>query len=73
MSHGFYRETTPTGRGLFGEESGLECPNGGMSSGAVHQAGSQRVTVANLMHPWPTINMDRDEGGVLPLVEDQEI
>jgi hypothetical protein len=40
----------------------MESPNRGMSSGATHQAGSQRVTVPNLTHPWPTFNMGRDEG-----------
>jgi hypothetical protein len=32
-----------------------------MSSGAMHQAGSQRVTVPDLTHPQPTFNMGWDE------------
>jgi hypothetical protein len=46
----------------------VEIPNRGMSGGAMHQVGSQGVTVPDLMHPWPTFNMGQDEGGVLPLV-----
>jgi hypothetical protein len=48
-------------------------PNGGMTSGATHQAGSQRMTVSRLAHPQPTFNVGRDEGGILPLIESQEI
>jgi hypothetical protein len=40
----------------------MEHPNGGMSGGAVHQAGSQGVTVPDLMHPQSTIYMGWDEG-----------
>jgi hypothetical protein len=46
----------------------MESPNRGMSSGAAHQVGSQRVTVPDLMHPQPTFNMGQDKGSVLPLV-----
>jgi hypothetical protein len=46
----------------------MESPNRGMSSGAVHQVGSQGVTVSNLMHSWPIFDMGQDKGGVLPLV-----
>jgi hypothetical protein len=46
----------------------MEHPNGGMSGGAVHQAGSQGATVPDLMHPRSTIYMGQDEGGILPLV-----
>jgi hypothetical protein len=44
-----------------------------MTSGATHQVGSQGVTVSNLMHPWPTFNMGQDEGGILPLIQSQEV
>jgi hypothetical protein len=43
-------------------------PNRGMSGGETHQAGSQGVTVPNLMHPWPTFNMGWDKGSVPPLI-----
>jgi hypothetical protein len=49
------------------------CPDRGMSSGATHQAGSQGVTVPNLTYPWPTFNMGWDEGGVLPVIQSQEV
>jgi hypothetical protein len=32
-----------------------------MIGGAVHQVGSQIMTVPNLMHPWPTVNMGQDK------------
>jgi hypothetical protein len=48
-------------------------PNRGMSSGAAHHVGSQGVTVPNLMYPQPTFNLGQDEGGVLPLLQSQEI
>jgi hypothetical protein len=51
----------------------MESPNRGMSGGAMHQVGSQGVTVPDLTHPWPTLNMGWDEGGVLPLVQSQEV
>jgi hypothetical protein len=35
----------------------------GMSSGAAHQAGSQRVTVTDVTHPQPTMNMGQAERG----------
>jgi hypothetical protein len=44
-----------------------------MTSGAMHQAGSQGVTVPNLTHPQPTFNMGWDEGGILPLTKSQEV
>jgi hypothetical protein len=44
-----------------------------MTSGATHQAGSQRVTVSSLVHPRPTFDMGRDERGILPLIQSQEI
>jgi hypothetical protein len=44
-----------------------------MTSGAVHQVGSQGVTVPNLMHPQPTVNMGQDQRGALPLIQGQEI
>jgi hypothetical protein len=39
-----------------------------MSSGAMHQADSQGVTVPNLTHPQLTFSMGQDKGGVLPLI-----
>jgi hypothetical protein len=48
-------------------------PDKGMSGGAVHQAGGQCMTVPNLTHPWPTVNMGQDEGGVLPLIQSEEV
>jgi hypothetical protein len=47
----------------------MEHPNGGMSGGAVHQAGGQRMTVPNLMNTQPTVDMGWDERGILPLVQ----
>jgi hypothetical protein len=44
-----------------------------MTSGATHQAGSQRVTVSSLAHPRPTFNVGRDKWGILPLIQSQEI
>jgi hypothetical protein len=44
-----------------------------MTGGAAHQAGSQGVTVPNLMHPWPTVDMGQDERGVLLLGQSQEV
>jgi hypothetical protein len=35
----------------------MESTNRGMSSGAVHQAGSQGVTVPNLTHRQPTFDI----------------
>jgi hypothetical protein len=43
--HSFHRETTSTGRGLFREELRMVGPDGGVTSGAAHQTGSQRMTV----------------------------
>jgi hypothetical protein len=51
----------------------MVCPDRGMTSGATHEAGSQGVTMPNLTHPWPTFNMGWDEGGVLPLIQSQEV
>jgi hypothetical protein len=51
----------------------MECPNGGMTSGAMHQAGSQQVAVPNLTHPQSTIYMGWDKGGILPPVESKEV
>jgi hypothetical protein len=48
-------------------------PDRGMTSGATHQAGSQGVTMSDLMHPQPTFNMGQDEGGILPLIQSQEV
>jgi hypothetical protein len=48
-------------------------PDRGMSSGAMHQAGSQGVTVPSLMHPQPTFNMGQDKGDVFPLIQSQEV
>jgi hypothetical protein len=70
VSHSFHRETAPTGHGLFREESRTVSR---MASGAMHQAGSQGVTVPNLMHPRPTFNMGWDKGGILPLIQSQEV
>jgi hypothetical protein len=44
-----------------------------MTSGATHQAGSQRVTVSRLAHPRPTFNVGQDKRGILPLIQSQEI
>jgi hypothetical protein len=41
-------------------------PNRGVTSGATHQAGSQRVTVSSLAHPWPTFNVGQDEQSLGP-------
>jgi hypothetical protein len=73
IGHSFHWETTSTGHGLFREESKMESPNRGMSGGAAHQAGSWGVTVPDVMHPRPTFNMGWDEGGVLSLIQSQEV
>jgi hypothetical protein len=44
-----------------------------MTSGAMHQAGSQRVTVSTLVHPRPTFKVGWDKWGILPLIQSQEI
>jgi hypothetical protein len=59
--------------GLFREEPRTESPNRDMTVGAVHQAGSQRVTVTHLMHPWPTVDMGWDKGSFLPLIQSKEV
>jgi hypothetical protein len=51
----------------------MESPNGGMTGGAAHQTGSQGVTVPNLTHPQPTIDMGWDERAVLSLIKSEEI
>jgi hypothetical protein len=51
----------------------MECPNGGMTSGAAHQVSSQGVTVPNLTHPWPTVDMGQDKRGVLSLIDSEGI
>lgn len=61
MLHSFHKDTTSTGVGFFLEESRMELPDWGVSSGAAHYLGSQGMTVTGLAHPWPTVYMGWSE------------